>query len=192
MSASAQPHPSQQMISAKVRAEVAVALADEGVPVRAIARSIKTPGEDVYELLKQAVANGRLIELPKDDWPPGGRHNRTQIEKAVLHHDDSILRLAAANYFKFTKLQSVVFIALLRRSEASKAYLHNAVENNRASNAEPTDQKMIDVVICGIRRRMRPLNIEIETIWGVGYYMKPPSREAALGFLNAHLATTGV
>jgi hypothetical protein len=177
----------------RMAADIAVSLADEGVPVRAIARSIRIPGENVYELLKAAISAGRLLELPKDDWPPGGgRHNRSQVEKTVLAFTDQTLHLACANRFKLTRLQSVVFVAMLRRGEASKAYLHNAIENNRDDNAEPTDQKMVDVVVCHVRRKLKDDKVLIDTIWGVGYAMKVDARNHALAVMADHLAATGV
>ncbi len=185
--------PSLDVHPARLAADIAVALADEGVPVRAIARSIKLPGEEVYDLLKAAIGAGRLIELPKDDWPPGGsRSTRSQVEKAVLSNDDSTLYLAAANRFKLTKLQAVVFIAVLRRGEASKTYLHNAIENNRDDNADPTDQKMVDVVICHLRRKLKADKVEITTIWGVGYAIPHDVRMHTLAILADHISATGV
>jgi hypothetical protein len=177
---------------ARLAADIAVSLADEGVPVRAIARSIRLPGEDVYELLKAAIDAGRLIELPKDDWPPGARNNRSQAEKRVLSYSDETLHLACANRFKLTRLQAVVFVAMLRRGEASKTYLHNAIENNRDDNADPTDQKMVDVVVCHIRRKLKDNNVNIDTIWGVGYAMRVDARNHALAVMADHIAGTGV
>lgn len=177
-----------QAAELRTSAEIAVALADEGVPVRAIARSIKVPGEDVYDLLKGAIDMGRLLELPRDDWPPGGRHSRNPTEKQVLANTDEALHLACANRFKLTHLQAVVFIALLRRIEATKDYLHNAIENNRGDNVDPTDQKMVDVVICHIRRKLKAESVSIDTIWGVGYSMKATHRDAAIGLIAAHMS----
>lgn len=186
-----QPQPSPIVL--RTAAEIAVALADEGVPVRAIARSIKVPGEDVYELLRSAIGQGRLIEIPKDDWPPGGRHSRSPVEKTLLSHDDATLHLACAGKFKTTKLQAVVLVAMLRRGEASKTYLHNAIETNRDPASEPTDQKMVDVVVCHIRRKLKAVDplLTIETLWGVGYTLKPAARQHALTILAEHVAETG-
>src|SRR3954465_15888923 len=51
--------------------DFAIRLADEGVPLRAIARATKIPSEELRTALEEARDDGRLIELPRDDWPPG-------------------------------------------------------------------------------------------------------------------------
>lgn len=167
--------------------EVAVSLAHEGVPVRAIARSTKTPGEEIYEILKAAVEDGRLIEIPKDDWPQGSRRERTPAEAAVLGLDEVALQMTCSNYFKLTRLQSAVFAALVRRPTATKEQLHQAIENNRSANQEPTDPKMVDVVICHIRRKIKPLDLEIGTIWGIGYNMRPDHRAKVMDLMHAFM-----
>lgn len=168
--------------------DVAALLADEGVPVRAIARATKIAGEEVYDILKTAIDEGRLIELPRDDWPPGGRSDRSQSERKVLGLEDTVLRIACANRFKMTRLQAIVFLTLLRRNEVTKAQLHNAIENNRPENSDPTEQKMVDVVICHIRRRLKPDGIDIKTIWGVGYSISPDHRSRVVNILADHLS----
>ena len=92
-------------------------------------------------------------------------------------------------------IEMLVWIAdEAKRREVDAVILLGDIFHHKAPsrNSHQLVQKMIDVVICGIRRRMKPLNIAIDTIWGVGYSMKPPSREAAMAYLNGHLAKTGV
>ena len=50
--------------------DVAVRLADEGVPLCAIARATGTPSGEVRERLELACAEGRLIDLPKGRLAP--------------------------------------------------------------------------------------------------------------------------
>lgn len=171
--------------------DIAVALADEGVPVRAIARSVKIPGDDVYDILRQAIDEGKLIALPKDDWPPSGKKSaRYQAENTILSHDDDTLGMACSSYFKMTRLQAAVFVAMLRRPpEISKLQIHNAIEANRPNADEPTDLKMVDVVICHIRKKLkaRDASFTIETIWGKGYSLVAASRDLALLHIANHL-----
>lgn len=168
--------------------DVAVALADEGVPVRAIARAAKITGEDLYLVLKTAISEGRLIELPKDDWPPASkREQRKQPSHNILNLDDDTLRMACASRFKMTRLQAAVFVTLLRRPEINKDQLHTAIEAIRPNQDEPTDQKMVDVVICHIRKKIKPFKITIDTIWGVGYSLPVLGRTLMLDMLAEHI-----
>ena len=49
---------------------IAVRLADEGVPLYAIARVLKSPAEYVREALYVAKGEGKILEMPREDWPP--------------------------------------------------------------------------------------------------------------------------
>lgn len=162
-------------------------LADEGVPVRAIARATHTPSEEVYDVLKGAVEEGTLIELPQSDWPPGSlRRSRKQPGQSLLNLDDQTLRIACARVFKMTRLQAAVFTALLRRPEITKDQVHAAIEATRSPTSDPTDQKMIDVVICHIRKKTKDHGIALKTIWGQGYSLPHAEREKALALLGAY------
>lgn len=187
MAASLEPQPSRPFSH-----DVAVMLADEGVPVRAIARSIRIPGEDVYEILKTAVGDGRLIEIPRDDWPVGARRNRSPAERVVLALDDTTLQMTCSSFFKLTRLQAAVFATIIRRPSVTKEQLHQAIENNRDANQEPTDQKMVDVVICHIRKKLRDYALPIDTVWGIGYSMKLDVRERALHLIEGYMKEIGV
>lgn len=172
--------------------DVAVSLADEGVPVRAIARSVKIPGEDLYDILHNAIETGKLISLPKDDWPPGARRSdRHQAEGTVLSRDFDTLSLACCAHFKLTRMQAAVFLTILRRPpEISKSQIHATIEEARANHGnEPTDVKIVDVVICHIRKKLAAVDpeIKIETIWGKGYCLPPMARRLALVHIAAHL-----
>jgi hypothetical protein len=179
------PQPPLKIISLE---DAAVNLADEGVPVRAIARSTRMSGEELYEVLKQAVTDGKLIELPKDDWPPGSRRSaRASAQSPTLNLPDEVLRLACSKIFGVTRIQSAVVVAILRRPELTKDQIHNVIESTRRQGAEPTQVKMIDVVVCHVRKRFKEHNIKLDTIWGIGYTLHPDERAKVLAKLEAHL-----
>lgn len=179
------PQPPLKVVSLE---DTMISLADEGVPVCAIARATHTPSEAIYELLEYAVEDGRLVELPRSDWPPGSlRRSRVQPEQSTLNLDDSTLGLALAAVFKMTRLQVAVFLALLRRPQITKAQVHAAIEGTRQLASEETDPKMIDVVICHIRKKLRPFNIELKTVWGQGYTVAAAERDRVLALVSAYL-----
>ena len=164
-----------------------VSLADEGVPVRAIARATHTPSEDVYAVLKGALGEGFLVELPQNDWPPGSfRRARKPSGQSLLAMDDSTIRLAVANVFKMTRLQASVFVAIIRKPEITKDQIHAAIESTRNPLSDPTDQKMIDVVICHIRKKIKGHGIELRTRWGQGYTLHHSERDKVLALLDQY------
>ena len=74
-------------------ASIAVKLADEGVPLRAIARATAIPSATLYEVLIEARTEGRLLALPRDDWPPGcPRDQRSlQLSRLVSENPDGLM-----------------------------------------------------------------------------------------------------
>lgn len=162
-----------------------IALADEGIPVGAIARATRTPYSDVYDILRDALGRGALIEIPKADWPPGvSRIHRLPTLASPLQDDDQ-LRISCAQVFKITRLEAAVFATLLKRNTLTKQQLHQVIEQNRPSPGLPeTDEKMVDVIICHLRKKLKRHELAIETIWGIGYMMALPERERAISLLN--------
>ncbi len=74
---------------------ITIRLADEGVPLRAIARATDTPSDLVRERLAEAHACGRLQALPKDDWPIGYPRDQRALQLSRLEVQDSDALLLA-------------------------------------------------------------------------------------------------
>lgn len=180
----------QPPIKIKSLEETVIQLADEGVPVLAIARATHTPSDEVYELLRDAIDGGNLIELPQSDWPPGSlRRSRHPSEQSILNMDDDVLQLSCGQIFGLTRQQAAVFVAIIRKApEISKRHVHSAIESTRPANAEPTSLKMTDVVIHHIRAKIEPYGIDLKTQWGKGYSFSFTDRDKALALLNRHLS----
>lgn len=191
---SAEPLLSPEEAAAHLAAGIAVRLADEGIPVRAIARAVNITGADVYELLSTALLEGRILDIPKDDWPPGSpRANRAQSDHNILNDEEQVKFLCSVK-FKTTRLQSALLATILKRQQVSKQTLHDVIEHTRltyGTHKEPTDQKMVDVMVCHLRKKLKPFNFDILTVWGTGYRMDAAHREAALLMLCAVAAGGG-
>lgn len=165
---------------------VAIQMADEGIPVLAIARSTNIPSSDLYDLFRDAKLDGRLVDIPPNDWPPGqSRATRIISITSPLHNEDN-MRIACVRQFKTSRLEASMLMQLLRREHATKQQLHAVVEANRASpcTKDETDIKMVDVIICKLRKKLLLHNIAIETVWGIGYLIKPDMRQACLEVLS--------
>ncbi len=173
---------------------VIVAAANEGIPVAAIARVTKQELSDVYLLLKEAKDAGTILDLPRADWPPGVRAADRTPALAIPADDD--LKFVCKRVLKLTALETGFLIALLKNREVDKTRLHHVVEAQRASRQsqpdkqDETDPKMVDVIICKLRKKLKTVDagLKIETIWGGGYCiaaeMKPRILAAAYGAPN--------
>jgi two-component system cell cycle response regulator CtrA len=162
---------------------LAVRMADEHIPVRAIARATRLPSDDVYAVLRNAIAIGQIVEMPRDDWPSTpSRGNRVQAEAL---QDEDILRAQLSLKFKVTKQESAILASLLKRDFVTKEQLHQIIESNRpGAQTEETDPKQIDVLLCKIRKKLKPHDIAIETLWNTGYSINAANSAKAIQMLQ--------
>lgn len=167
---------------------IAVNLADEGVPVSVIGRSMRVPNEYVREQLKEAIGRGELIEMPANDWPPTARRrDRVPMPQGGIER----VALNCQRAFKVTAQQSSVLAVLLTRDDATKEQLLNAIQHQRVTrgtlpnNMDEPQIKMVDVLICNIRKKVTKVHgIQIKTEWGRGYMISKSDRELAFKLMN--------
>lgn len=164
--------------------EYTIRMANEGIPLSAMARALGVPSGAVRRTLDNALQLGKILSIPPDDWPPmGPRKPRRQSAGAartwLQRIGDDLLTLHCIRVFKLTPLQASVFSMLLRHNDVTKEMIHNMIEHRRQqkgarSTLEETDLKMVDVVICHIRRKLKAYNdgqSPVLTVWGSGYYI---------------------
>jgi hypothetical protein len=155
--------------------ELAIKLADEGVPLRAIARAVDVPSEEVRDCLSQARANGRLLSLPREDWPPGfPRDERAlQLSRLVVKDREAMVR-AVGRLFDLTATETRVLLALVQSSMVARL---RADMNNQAMN----------VHVHWLRKKLAKHNIGIETVRSYGYQLSPANRQAVTALILARV-----
>jgi hypothetical protein len=182
-----EPHPSIRPATEAI----AIRMADEGIPIRAIARTTRLPSTELYSVLQDAVMRGVIVELPKDDWPTGNtRASRSNAFLGTPLEEDDELKVACSRCFKATRLEASILALMLKRTEVTKDQLHLAIEQNRPeekSRLDPTDPKMVDVIICHLRKKLKTFGLAIETVWGIGYLISTEQRERAMQMLFTHV-----
>lgn len=72
---------------------------------------------------------------------------------------------------------------MLKRDEVTKEQLHAVIENARPPGREITEIKMVDVMICKLRKKIKVHEIEVKTMWGLGYYIARVHRDRAISLL---------
>lgn len=169
-----------------------VRLADEGVPVRAIARALRQTPDAVRDAIKTALGTGMIAYQPKEDWPPGA-HRDTRSQLWIKDHQvlEQELVFSCVRLFKVTKLQGALLAVLINRTEVTKDTMHQVIESRRSALKDETDPKMVDVVVCHLRKRLRPFNLTIHTLWARGYYMEPVQRKHVLSLLDLYITGKG-
>src|SRR6516225_8173216 len=152
-------------------------LAYEGVPQRAIARALQLPANEVVEVVADAVARGIIVGPSESEWPQGSRAPR-HPSFAGPPVDEATLLIAATQSLALTKTQAALFLALVRRKFCTKEILHDIVESRRWAHSTPTDRKIVGVMICSIRKRLKGRYI-IQTVQGSGYFIPDDDRRRA-------------
>lgn len=183
---------SKQSVRSRVWHNVAVRLADEGVPVRAIMRSLMLPYDEVREVLEAASDRGLIVAIPRDEWPPGMRRDERMPDTVPLEFEDEHMTMLVMRTFKFTTAEAKMFVVLLRRPEVTKGTLHTAIQRDPSGAEEPSEIKIVDVYICKLRKKLPP-DIHIETIWGRGYALPHVCKAEAykmLGLKNDEFRNT--
>ena len=70
---------------------------------------------------------------------------------------------------------------ILAREYASKDAIMAALYWDKD---EPGEEKIIDVLVCKIRKKLNPYGIDIKTHWGRGYYLPPEIRRRYRSTIN--------
>lgn len=165
-------------------APVMVRAANEGIPVASIARIVQKPYDAVVEALQQAFQHGQIGAMPKPDWPPAVKwSDRLPTTPRSANAED--VEFQCRKVFRLTNLEAGFMMVLLRLSCADKEKLHGVIEQQRMTRShqpdtmEITDPKMVDVMICKLRKKLRDGGFPdcIQTSWGKGYYIEPPIKE---------------
>jgi two-component system, cell cycle response regulator CtrA len=105
----------------------------------------------------------KALELQNDKL----REKIVTLEEMLGRHVEAPLMLG------LTKQESKLFCALVKRDIVTKESAMDALYRDKPNSAEV---KIVDVFVSKIRRKLRPYDISIETVWGRGYLMPGPSK----------------
>lgn len=161
---------------------IATGLALEGVPLCAMSRAFGTTTQNIREVLDAAIGNGSIVEIPPYDWPPGTSRIR-RLPSFLTKRDPEDFLMAIRDLFKLTSLEANFVRVLVTNNRADKIKLHAVAQQLRAlraskpDNYDDTDPKMVDVVICHLRRKLGKAGITIRTLWGSGYFLEEEQRK---------------
>jgi hypothetical protein len=151
--------------------DIAIRLAGEGIPIGAIARAVRIPSANLREELAAACGDGRLLALPKNDWPPGSAcDQRALLLSRMLSFDREALVLAAKRSFTLTSTQADLLLRMLQAPIVRR--------DSASSNS-------LSVHVCGMRKLLAGFDIRICTLWGTGYTLADADRRRAMDLIIA-------
>lgn len=123
-----------------------------------------TSSDEIVALLKKAAECGRIV-VKLVAAPPS-------------HHVMQISQL-----FNLTRAESRALAKLVERGRATRAELHCAISDD---DSPRTSTKLLDVTICRLRQKLKPYEIKIQTIHGVGFQLATEGRDKVRSLLAEH------
>jgi two-component system, cell cycle response regulator CtrA len=88
--------------------------------------------------------------------------------------------------FRLTTHEAEVLAHLMTKQQTTKENLMNALYGLSPDGGPQA--KIIDVFICKLRKKLKPFDIEIETIWGQGYLLTENSKAIIRQMTSASVA----
>ncbi len=131
---------------------------------------------NIWELeqkLDRATTRLKIAEEELDE-----AREQIRILRGIKEYDPR-LRIA----FRLTKIEGLLLSILCEREMVRKADLHSCVYAGKLDD-KVAEEKIIDVWVCKMRRRLKVFGIEIQTLWGQGYYMKVADKEKVKAVIN--------
>lgn len=98
--------------------------------------------------------------------------DRVESLESILTAD-----VPAAAVADLTKTESQLLGLLKKRPMVTKPQVMEVLYGARIEKDCP-EEKIVDVFVCKMRKKLNPLGIEIETVWGQGYQLNAAGRQA--------------
>lgn len=104
------------------------------------------------------------------------RERVRQLEDRAYGWD---MQWEAPSWLRLTRMQEGLLRVLLVGSgrTVSRDHLYEATRVAISAYRSSTDIKIVDVVLSHVRSKLRPVGIEIETVWGRGYRLTPENAQ---------------
>lgn len=152
---------------------VALRLAAEGVPLEVIERALRGSSTEIRHVCQKAVRDGLLKEMPPANWP-GQTAPAPRLAAAAMPSTEDVDQraLALRCAIPLTGAQSKVLAVISLLPYADKRVLL------KLACAKTTQPKTVDIHVYNIRKALKPMGIDIETMWGRGYRLTPLGQTA--------------
>jgi two-component system cell cycle response regulator CtrA len=82
-----------------------------------------------------------------------------------------------------TKNEAIILGVLMKKEIAHKEAIWLTIYAAKAEEDE-AEQKIIDVWVCKMRPKLKRFDVEIQTAWGVGYFLRPEDKAKVISMLS--------
>jgi two-component system, cell cycle response regulator CtrA len=128
------------------------------------------------------------------DWQARAQQLQIELEEAKARIRSLEAELGVSTpvplSFGLTGAQTCVMGIILKRPLATKNALMTGLYHARSAEAEVPAEKIVDVIVCHVRRKVAPFGIEIETIWGQGWRMSDDHKQRVHDLVHQERAAT--
>jgi DNA-binding response OmpR family regulator len=115
-----------------------------------------------------------LLTKENDDL----RDRIAQLEEVLGMNFDS------PAFMGLTAHEAKLFGMLMKRDAVTKAGAMDILYG-LGPDADVAEEKIIDVFICKLRKKLDPFDIPVETNWGQGYFMTEASKQRARDLIES-------
>lgn len=160
--------------------DVVTVFARQDIALATIARAMALPLDRVRGMCRRAHESGELQMIPADTSDDRRHALLVELTNVRAQLDDAREQIRQLMTQKESVAESLVGVAGLTRSEskvvttiakfgrATKTSIYHALYGG---NDEDRDPKIVDVLVCKVRQKLKRHDIEIKTVWGTGYTM---------------------
>jgi len=127
------------------------------------------------KLLQQAVDAGQVVFVHA---PPRLRPVLPIVPPA--ERDGAALAAAFSLIFKMSHNESYALASLMLHERLSREELRTVV----GSRAPAPD--IASVLVCALRKKLKPFNVQIQTLWGFGYALDRKARDKVFKTIAEH------
>lgn len=160
--------------------DVVTVFARQGIAISTIARAMAIPAERVKGMCERAHEADELQMMPPAT-PDDPRHallvELTNLRAQLDNAQEEIRNMTCARAVgigqfigvaKLTKSEAAVVAAIVKTGRVNKTGIYHALYGGLDDPREP---KIVDVLVCKARKKLKRHGIEIGTLWGTGYAM---------------------
>ncbi len=106
--------------------------------------------------------------------------SREELIERILNLE-SVLGLDFTTHpsYNLTNLEDKILGQLILHTVATRRMFYEAIYG---MDSDPPYEKIVDVFVCKLRKKLKPHGVEIKTMWGQGYFLEPDMRERAKTF----------
>jgi DNA-binding winged helix-turn-helix (wHTH) protein len=144
---------------------IIVRAAREGIPINALARILGYNRSDLKRYIKQAFDDGKVFQIPPDDWPSEAERAPSSEMVYRGYEDQDVAK--ACHKFGLSVGEGCLLMCLMKK--AGQFCSNKTLFKSAAKDPERVKGNLVSVTVCKLRKKLKPFGIVISRKTAVGY-----------------------